>query len=177
MHIVTASYHGNPNVGLFGWANDKVCLIGRGFKPKYIQDMEKALKVPVYQISLCETDLVGIFCAGNNNGLVVSSLITPKEEKELQRICHKVGLTLTVLSTELTALGNNILCNDFSALVNPEFSARIKKLIRQTLNVRLNPGTIAEHGITGSLCVIRNNFAVTTISISEEEEAKLNELF
>jgi translation initiation factor 6 len=177
MHIITASYHGNPNVGLFGWANNKICLLGKGFKHKYVQEIQNALKVPVYQISLCETDLIGIFCVGNNNGIVVPSLITPNEEKELERICHKAGMTLTVVSTELTALGNNILCNDFSALVNPEFSARVKKIIRQALNVRLNPGTIAEHGITGSLCVIRDNFAVTTRSITDPEEAKLQELF
>ena len=74
------------------------------------------------------------------------------------------------------ALGNNILCNDKGALVNPDFSARVKKDIRQALNVTLHPGTIALHGITGSLCVTRKDKAIVTSGILDNEKQELSVL-
>ena len=133
MHVLKIDYQSNPNVGLFGFANDKFCLVGIGFKKKIVEKIEKVLKVPVYQITLCRTDLVGVFCTGNNECILVPSIVSEDELKELDRICKEVGMRYEVVSTELTALSNNILCNDLGALVNPEFSARVKKQIRQAL--------------------------------------------
>ncbi|MBT4539899.1 translation initiation factor IF-6 [Candidatus Woesearchaeota archaeon] len=177
MHILKTSYQGNPNVGLFGWANDKVCLIGTGFKSKVVNDIKKVLDVPVYEISLCNTDLIGVFCIGNNEAIVVPDTILDFEIEELKKICKKVGLDLEIVTTNLNALGNNILCNDLGALVNPDYSARVKKQLRQVLRVNLKPGTIALHGIPGSLCVIKGENAVVSNNILEKEEDKLKELF
>lgn len=176
MHVMKASYQGNPNVGLFAWANDKLCLVGAGFKKHDLHDMAEILKVPIHQVSVCNTDLIGVFCAGNNRCLILPSLVTESEELHIKKICSEAGMQCIVVSTLLTALGNNILCNDQGVLVNPEFSARVKKEIRQGLGVRLNPGTIALHEITGSLCVIRKDKALVCSRILDTEEAKLKEL-
>lgn len=176
MHIYQTNYQGNPYIGLFGFANDKVCLVGHGFNKHDIEKIGKALKVPVYQISICSTGMVGVFCAGNNNCLLLPSTAYDNEIKEIKKICKEVNMECKVISTELTALGNNILCNDKGALVNPDFSARVKKDIRQALNVTLHPGTIALHGITGSLCVTRKDKAIVTSGILESEQEELSVL-
>ncbi|MFH1439473.1 MAG: translation initiation factor IF-6 [Candidatus Woesearchaeota archaeon] len=176
MHILKINYQSNPNVGLFGWANDKICLVGKGFNSKAVKDIEKALKVPVHQISLCSTDLIGVFCVGNNECILVPSIIMENEIIELDKICKKAGMRIEIISTELTALGNNILCNDIGALVNPDYSARVKKQIRTALRVNLIPGEIWMHGIPGSLCVTRKNKAVAAKTILEKEEDTLKKL-
>ncbi|MBT5272664.1 translation initiation factor IF-6 [Candidatus Woesearchaeota archaeon] len=177
MHVLKTDCQSNPNVGLFGWANDKVCLVGYGFKNKVIKKIEDALSVPVYEITICGTDLVGVFCAGNNECLLVPSTVTEHEIKELDRICKEVDMKYEIVKSDLTALGNNILCTEIGALVNPEFSASIKKQIRQALRVNLNPGTIALFGIPGSLCVINKTDAIICVGVLDKEKDKLKELF
>jgi translation initiation factor 6 len=177
MHILKTSYQGNPNIGLFGWANDKVCLVGHGFKDKVVSKIKKVLDVPIHKVSLCNTDLIGVFCIGNNEALVIPDTALDHEIKELKEICKKYDMALEIVSTTLNALGNNICCNDLGALVNPDYSASVKKQLRQVLRVNLKPGTIALHGIPGSLCVLRGDYAIVSSNILEKEEDKLKELF
>lgn len=177
MHILKTSYQGNPNIGLFGWANEKVCLLGHGFKDKVVAKIKEILDVPTYQINLCNTDLIGVFCIGNNEAIIIPDTALEHEIQILKKICDEVGMELEVVSTTLNALGNNVLCNDIGALVNPDYSARVKKELRQVLKVNLKPGTIALHGIPGSMCVINGDNAITSSNILDKEEDVLRELF
>ncbi|MBI1970319.1 translation initiation factor IF-6 [Candidatus Woesearchaeota archaeon] len=165
MHIFVTNILGNPQVGLYGFANDHFCLVGKDLPEAQAKKIEEALHVPVYQITLCGTSLIGVFCAGNNNRIVLPDLLFDDEREELDR--HRIPYT--IIKTKLTAMGNNILCNDHGAIVNPEYSADVKKLIRKALNVRVVPGTIADHPTVGSCGVENNNAAFLHKEITEEE--------
>ncbi len=171
MHVIMTNFHGNPNVGLYGFANDQYCLLGRDVPHHQAQEIEKALKVPVHQISMCGTSLIGAFCAGNNHTLLVPSLAFHHELDVLDRLKIKY----TVIKTKLTALGNNLLCNDYGCLANPEYSADTKKIIRQALDVALKPGTIAgleTVGSSGALnthgCVIHRDIVKAELDYVED---------
>lgn len=150
MHILITNINGNPNVGLYGYCNDKYCLLGLDVSRKKAREIEKILKVPVHRLNIAGTSLVGVFCAGNNSCLLLPNIVFEDELKQLD----KLKIKYKVIDTKLTALGNNVLCNDNGAFVNPNFSAVQKKKIRQALNVKVVPGQIAELDTTGSLGIL-----------------------
>lgn len=149
MHVYETSFHGNPNVGLYGFANDSFCLLGHEVPETQAKKIERVLKVPVHQLSLCGTSMIGAFCNGNNKAIIVPHIAFDDELKVLDRLKIKYN----VIKTRHTALGNNLLCNDNGCLANPEMSADAKKLVRQALDVPLKPGMIADVNTVGSVAV------------------------
>ena len=156
MHVLTTNFNGNPNIGLYGFATNEYCLLGREVPDKAAHEVGKVLKVPVHRVNICGTSLTGVFFAGNDHCLLIPHIAFESEINQIE----KLDIPYQLIKTKLTALGNNILCNDKGALVNPDFSAETKKRIRQALNVTLHPGTIAELPTVGSVGVINKNGAV-----------------
>src|SRR3989344_8360020 len=171
MHIITTNFNGNPNLGLYGYATNEYCLLGKDVPAHEVMKIEKVLKVPVHQISMCGTFMIGAFATGNSHILLVPNICFDEELEALR----KLKIKFAVINTKLTALGNNILCNDHGCLVNPEFSADIKKIIRQTLNVKVVPYSIAGTEITGSCGIIANNRCLLHRDASPAEIKKVAE--
>jgi len=165
MHVLMTNFHGNPNVGLYGFANDEYCLLGRDISHELAKEIEKVLHVPVHQVSICGTSLVGAFCAGNSHMLLVPGIAFHHELDILERL----NIKYKVIKTKLTALGNNLLCNDLGCLANPEFSADTKKEIRQALGVALKPGTIAGLSTVGSAGILNRHGCVLHRDIERAE--------
>ncbi|MCK4670794.1 MAG: translation initiation factor IF-6 [Nanoarchaeota archaeon] len=178
MKAFKTNIDGNPNIGLFAFCNDKICLVGNRFTKPQIRKMEDVLGVHVEQISVAGTDLIGAFVAGNNKCILVPDLIFPEELEKLMKIKEIYGnaFDVKVIGTKLTALGNNILANDSGCLVNPDFPATQKKLIRQALGVKVVPGMIAEHNVVGSLGVAVNTGACVHEDVCPEEQGIIEKL-
>jgi len=153
MEIIVTSFNANPNVGLYLYATDSYCLAGIEVPNKSIKEIEKTLKVPVHQLNIAGTSLVGVFCAGNSKKLLLPSIAFESELKKLE----KWGIKYTQIKTDLTALGNNILCNDKGCLINPEFRDDEIKQIKEALNVPVKKAKIAGLDTVGSLGVINDN--------------------
>jgi len=164
-HILTASFNGNPNVGLYAFCNDKFCLLGKEVPESVSEKISEVLNVPVHRVTIAGTSLIGAFVAGNNNMILVPEIAFESELLALE----KLNIPYTVIKTKYTALGNNILCNDTGALVNPCFSADTKKEIRQALNVSLKPGTVANIETVGSVGILRKEFCVIHRDASAED--------
>jgi translation initiation factor 6 len=171
-HIVLTDINGNPNIGLYGFATDKYCLLGKQVPAAIVRKISKALQVPAYTIQLCGTSLIGVFCTGNSNNLLVPNIAFPEEIEELK----KLNIPVTVIDTKLTALGNLILCNNQGCLASPDFSSDVKKRIRQALNVTLHPGTVAGLNIVGSSAVANNKGCLIHKDATEEEIAEIESL-
>ena len=167
MKLYKTSYQGNPNIGLYGFATDNFCLLAPEFPPEQVKKIEEALHVPVYQLRIANSSLLGALVTGNDSVLLVPSIA---REDELFRL-KQLKIPYAVISTKLTALGNNILCNNNGALVNREYSADTKKIIRQALNVTLHPGEIADTTVPGS-CVVHNKKFAALHAFATEEQIK-----
>jgi translation initiation factor 6 len=165
MHVLMTNFEANPNVGLFGYANDKYCLLGRSVPLKAARAVEKALKVPVHRITMCGTSLIGVFCNGNNSMLLVPQIAFEDELKALERF----KIPYAVIRTKLTAFGNNILCNDKGCLASPAYSAETKKRIREALNVPLKPGKIADLDTVGACAALNSKGCVIHRDASQKE--------
>lgn len=172
MNVLPLNFYGNPNIGLYGYCTDEYCLLGKEIPPHYAEKIEKALKVPVYRVQMCGTSLIGVFCAGNSTTLLLPSIVFPQELKQLD--AHAVKYT--IIHSKLTALGNNILCNNMGCLVNPEYSADVKKIIRKALCTKLHPGTIAEIPTVGSCAVLTKKGGYVHHGVTAEEHTELETL-
>ena len=172
-HILITSFNGNPNVGLFGYCNDKYCLLGQGIPKRACKEVEKILKVPVHKVSIAGTSLIGVFCVGNKNGILIPNIVFEHELKKLDEL----GVNYSVIDTKLTALGNNILVNDKSAIVNPAFTDSDVKKIGEALGVKVKKGTIAELDNVGSLAVLREKHCMITRNAKESELKEIEKMF
>ncbi|MBI2041327.1 MAG: translation initiation factor IF-6 [DPANN group archaeon] len=123
-HILITELEGNSNVGLFGIATDKFCLVGRTVRESIIKEIEKILRVPVFQVGLYGTELVGLFCAANSNSVLLPDIVSEHELKTLKKDLEKINVSVNIIKTEHTALGNTILLNDKSGIVSEVYGKK-----------------------------------------------------
>jgi translation initiation factor 6 len=171
MHALKTDFNGNFNIGLFGFCTNRFCLLGKEVQKSKALELEKVLNVPVHQITICGTSLIGVFITGNSKTILVPSIAFDYEIEQLKRL----DIAFSVINTNLTALGNNILCNDFGCVVNPDFSADQKKRIRQVLGVTVKPGTIAGLNCVGSLSVLNSSGCAVHRDIEADEAGFIEE--
>lgn len=166
-HLLIAQ--SNPNIGMYGLATDSYCLLGRGFTHEFKEELKKVLKVPVIEVNLCGTPLVGVFAAANSHCLLLPSIIFDSEE----HVIKKAGIKYTKLDTALTAMGNNIIVNDNYCLVNPNFTDNEIESMKKAFEVKVERLEIEENETVGSLAALNRNGCVISNEIEDSEIAKI----
>ncbi|MHA1785959.1 MAG: translation initiation factor IF-6 [Candidatus Helarchaeota archaeon] len=152
--IKRCNLFGNENIGVFAWATDEYCLVGSGIDKKNKEILETVLKVSTYQVNIAQAKIVHTLSIGNKNGILVPRIVREDEITILKKICDVVEK----IPHELTALGNNILCNDKAALYNPKYGSNIAKIIQDALDVEAIPYKIleGEPGLVGTHALCNN---------------------
>ncbi|MBU0757993.1 MAG: translation initiation factor IF-6 [Nanoarchaeota archaeon] len=156
MHVAIASINANPNIGLYCYCNDSFCLVPKSFPENLKKVFEDVLKVPVFNVTLAGTSLIGVFTAGNKNTILVPEIVFRNEFAELDRLKIKY----TVVKSELTALGNNIICNDAGSIVNPDYDDRLIEFLSKELKVPVKKGKINELDTVGSLARVTEKYGL-----------------
>lgn len=172
-HVLLTSINQNPNLGLYVYATDKYALVGKGLPQHFIAELKKVLKVPCHEISIAGTDMAGVFLAGNSNCLLVPPILFPFELAFLK----KHGINFHILETDLTCLGNNILCNDHHAYISPDFTEKELKKIEELLNVPVVKKKLASIPTIGAMAVMNTKGMVVNNNISDEEAEELEHDF
>lgn len=161
----------DPNIGLYGFATDKYCLLGR--EPhKVLKKIKDVLAVPTYCSRITESELVGIFAAGNSNGIVLTKIV---EKYELAKLKKMLDVNFAVIKSKDTAIGNVVLCNDKGCLISPSLK-RFKKSIADCLGVEVETGTVAGFDIVGSAAVVSNRGCLCHRAATEEELKVIEEV-
>jgi translation initiation factor 6 len=171
-HIITANYNSNPNIGLFCYANDKYCLVPRGFPKKLKEEFESILKVPVYEVNAAGTSLLGVFFSGNEHCLLVPEIMFDSELRELDE--YKIKYKM--IESELTALGNNILVGEHVCIANPDYTDENIKDMQEALKIPVKKGKIAELNIVGSLAKGNKKGLLLSADAKEFEQKFLRDL-
>ena len=104
--IAQLDFEGNPYIGLFSFATDSLCVVGKGIAEKHIDTLREVLGVDVVEATLLEVPLAGILAAGNSKGIIVSDNV---EKREIELL--KTKTDVLVLGSRHTAIGNLILAN------------------------------------------------------------------
>jgi translation initiation factor 6 len=152
MHVLKTSFHGNPNVGLYGYCTKKYLLIGPEVPRQLHADFAKVFNREVKEITIAGSSLIGVFLAGNDHVVLIPSIAYPEEIEKIK----KLGIPYSVLSTRLTCFGNNTLINNSFALISPEYSASEVKQIKDALNVPILQRKIADVDTVGSVAIMNN---------------------
>lgn len=159
---------GDNNIGLFCIATDKFCLVPRIVTEKQLSDIENVLGVGVHKASVGYTSFIGIFLAGNSNGIIASSMIEDDERKKLE---SELGVNVSVLESRFNTAGNLIAANDKGAVISPLFNAKQKKSIEECLGVEALAAPIAGSLVAGSACLVNNKGALLHRDANEKEVA------
>ena len=76
------------------------------------------------------------------------------------------------IKTKFSALGNNIVLREKTALINPEFEKEISEELKDFKLKRIN---IGEHNAIGSCIIANKNGCLVSSDVSEEELKEISE--
>ena len=66
MAFEKADIFGNPNVGVYVFANERVSFIPRDAPEKFEEIVRNVLQVTVYRTTMGVSPLIGVFMSGNS---------------------------------------------------------------------------------------------------------------
>ncbi|MFP4567685.1 MAG: translation initiation factor IF-6 [Candidatus Woesearchaeota archaeon] len=175
MHVLTINFNGIQNIGLYGFVNDNVALLGKEIPDDIANDISKVLKVPVHKITIAGTSLIGVFVAGNNNKLIVPSIIFDDERKVLEEL----NVPFEVFDTKLTCLGNNLVVGSKSAILSKEFTEVEEKKIADLLNIETYREKLGGVFSVGSLVVLNmsKKCALMSNDFTRDDQKLLEKVF
>ncbi|UCD04027.1 MAG: translation initiation factor IF-6 [Candidatus Woesearchaeota archaeon] len=176
VHVIKLEFNSNPNVGFYGVATDKFCLLGKSVPKKHIKKIEEALKVPVVQANVYGTSLIGIFAVGNSKNLLLPKVIFKRELEEIKKKLKPLKINIDVLDSKETALSNNILVNDKVGIISPVFPKDEIKKIEECLKVKVIQTQLAHSTVPGSAGILTNKGAIFHMDLSDEEIKKVEKL-
>jgi translation initiation factor 6 len=168
--FLKAKFNGDPNIGLYGFANDSYCLLG--LDTNFLHKIKQILKVDVKISTITGTELIGLFAAGNSKGIVLTKII---ESYELKRLKELFDLNLEVIKSKETAIGNLVLCNDKGCLISERLK-KFKKQIEDALDCEVDTGRVAGLDIVGSTALASSIGCLCHREAKEEEMKKIEEL-
>ncbi len=172
MPTILSDIFGDPNVGIFSFANETVAVLPAGTSAKKLASYKQALGVEAHGIGIAESRLVGIYVTGNSNAILVP-YITTKEELKMLR---GTGTHVAVLKEKRTALGNIVLCNDYGAVLDPRLKPPTVKAVSKALKVPQITGTVAGLPHVGALATASNNGVLANPMIKESEKRRISEV-
>ena len=141
--------NGSSNIGLFAYATDEYCLIGKGLPEETIKTFKIALDVPIYEITIGESQQIGAYVNGNSKCLLVPNIITEKEKKSLD----KLGIKYAIIETINTALGNDLIIGENYFFYIPEFEKKAVEMIQNTLWIKGETIILDDWEVIGSIVV------------------------
>jgi translation initiation factor 6 len=165
---------GGGYVGAFATATEKYLFVSKNAEHGDSLRAAKALGVDAVPLSISSSELVGILCRANSNGILVSNLI---EERELEHLKSLgLGINVGVLESDLNAIGNNVLANDRIAIINPEYGQADIMRIREVLGVEVIKQSIGGFRTVGANNILTNRGFVINNRSEDEEKDRIDSL-
>jgi len=149
MNVMDLDFAGDPNIGLYSFSTESHCFIPK-LKNRIEKTIRETLGVKTIKTTIAGINILGIFAAGNSNGIILSNLARKTEIENLKRHAN-----IYVLEGRYTAVGNIILANDKGCII----SDKIKKYageISDFLGVKTVAHNIGKLDIVGSLSIATN---------------------
>jgi translation initiation factor 6 len=169
--VILSDVFGDPNVGIFSYANEKVAILPAGVSRKKIASFEETLGVEACAVGIAGSRLVGVYASGNSSSVLVPYIITDEELSKLR----SRGIPVTFLNEKRTALGNLMLCNDYGAVLDPRLKQSTISEVKAALDIPIRSGTIGGLPHIGALATASNKGVLANPMISESEKKNLSE--
>jgi len=166
-------FNENPSVGVFCRTNDNVAFIRKALSKKVKKKIVAAIDVELVELSIADATIVGSLLAFNSKGAVVTDFV----DIDTIKVIKDQGFDVCVISDRLNAAGNDILVNDYGALVHPDLEKESIEEIEATLNVPVSKGTIGSLKTVGMAAVVTNKGLLCHPKVTDEETRLLEEVF
>lgn len=171
MPVILSDIFGDPNVGIFSFANDTLAVLPAGVSQKKLASFKETLAVEPYAIGIADSRLVGVYMVGNSNSILVPYIATKEEVATLR----STGTRISVIKEKRTALGNLILCNDYGAVLDPRLKTTTIAAVEKALKVPVQSATIGGLPHVGALATASNRGVLANPMIEESEKKKISE--
>ncbi|MFH1290485.1 MAG: translation initiation factor IF-6 [Nanoarchaeota archaeon] len=169
MYFQQLSVLGEDFIGLLGLTTEKFSIYSSNF-PEV-----KAFDLPVLRTKIYGTNLVGMFCAANSNGILLPYFTSVDDQKELKDFLDPLGVAIGIVEDKHTTIGNLVAANDKAALVSPKIGDL--KTIEDTLGVEVFQDSLyGGHEEVGS-CLTVTNKGLLAHPDTEKKLDELKELF
>lgn len=165
MPLIQLDINGSPYVGVFARAGDRVALVPPSVPEDVLVRLREALRVEVVQMAIGGSNILGSVIAMNGKGAVVADFADAEEIRTLENLGLKVGR----VAGKFNAAGNNILCNDKGALLNPDFSKQAEKSVADVLGVPVERGTLAGLKTVGSAAAVTSKGVLCHPKTNDQE--------
>ncbi|MHA2090241.1 MAG: translation initiation factor IF-6 [Candidatus Kariarchaeaceae archaeon] len=180
MELNSIDLLGNSSIGIFGTSTNTYAIFPHNIKYSSLEQIMKTLSVPLIITSISNSHLNGLFTIGNSKHLLLPSLVTDDEVQEIQNQMQTTtseDVTVHIVESKITALGNTIVCDDDVALIHPEFTSTERKMIADCLDVEVESRFILNNPLVGSLIFRNDNGLLTHPLIPEQELDWLSSFF
>jgi len=175
--IELMSIYGNPNIGVYLFANNHVAIAPPGITQRERRKIEDVLGVEVIETKIADMVINGVLLAGNDKGLLLPRIVKPEEYEYLKEQLSG-RMKIVILNVKATALGNLIVANSRAALISRMIDPSAVPLIKEALGVEVVlRRELANIPTIGSMMVVTNKGGLVHPSVSEEELKILNNLF
>ena len=172
-HLELMNFNENPNLGVYCKTNDNIAFIQKGLQKKIKNKINSALDVDLIELSISNASIIGSLLSFNSNG----SIICDFADYDTIKIVEKQNLDILVISDKMNASGNDILVNDYGALVHPDIKEKTIKQIKDVLKVPVYPGTIGSLKTVGMAAVVTNKGLLCHPKVTDEEKKILEKVF
>lgn len=164
--MLRAAFAGSAYVGVYARATDEYLLLRSDVDSDLRDALAAELDVQTIETTIGGAGTVGALATGNENGLVVTSQITPTER---ERIEDATGIRVDSLPGRINAAGNVVLANDSGAFVHPDLSREAVQTVRDCLDVPVDRGAIAGVQTVGTAAVATNRGVLCHPKSTDEE--------
>ncbi len=164
---------GNSSIGIFGFSTNSYAIVPPTIKESTYNLISNQLKVPVIQTSIANSNLIGLYLVGDVNNLIVPDLIQNDEYKTLEENLPD-NISIHVMDSKITALGNSIVICDKLVLVHPEFSKADIKFIEDSLDKEVIPKYLNGNPLIGSMMFATSKGFLVNPLVNEDEVEQLS---
>ena len=166
-------FNENPNVGIYCRTNDTIVFLQQSLLKKTKHLVGEVLGVKVVELCIADSTIIGSLLTCNSHGAVV----TAYANKDTFHTIEQQGFRVFPIKDVINAAGNDILTNDYGALVHPDLKTATVKKISDVLGVPVQKGTIASLGTVGMAAVVTNKGCLCHPKTTDEEKAQLEKVF
>ncbi len=171
--VAPLSIYGTSTIGVYIFTNNVLTAVPIDVPDKVVNSIRDTLGTEVIKISLAKSPLIGIFMVGNDNGVLIPSIVTEDEVNELR----KYGLNVSIIKTKYTAIANLVLTNNKRTIISPIIEKEYVNEIRDALGTEVIVDEICGTYLVGSIAVANDKGILLSPDAKEEDVRKVRDFF
>ncbi|GGM59391.1 translation initiation factor IF-6 [Halarchaeum rubridurum] len=158
---------------MFARATDGCVLVRPDLDDDLVESVADELEVPAVPTRVGGSSTVGSLATGNASGVLVSGRV---RDREREHIAEATDLPVGALPGRVNAAGNVVLANDQGAYVHPDLDREAVQVVRDTLDVPVTRGRIADVETVGTAAVATNDGVLCHPKTTDDELDRLEDV-